>query len=118
MCLYDFHCVLLYCYFIIQTLYCVLAIGCLCLVLDFINNIICYSRHATVCCIIYVNGFRYYMGVFGYDDGLSLLCQSFEGLKEMLFICEHCAIDYKIMFNSKKSKFMCFPKKIGHGNKL
>ena len=49
------------------------------------------------------------MGVFGYADDLSLLCPSL-GLKEMLFLCEQYAIDYKIMFNSKKSKFMCFPK--------
>ena len=50
------------------------------------------------------------MGVFGYADDLSLLCPSLEGLKEMLFLCEQNAIDYKIMFNSKKSKFMCFQK--------
>ena len=50
------------------------------------------------------------MGVFGYADDLSLLCPSLEGLKEMLFLCEQYAIDYKIMFNSKKSKFMCFQK--------
>ena len=36
----------------------------------------------------------------------------------MLFLCEQYAIDYKIMFNSKKSKFMCFQKKIGHDNRL
>ena len=30
----------------------------------------------------------------------------------MLFICEQYAIDYKIMFNSKKSKFMCFQKQL------
>ena len=46
------------------------------------------------------------MGVFGYADDLSLLCPSLEGLKEMLFLCEQYAIDYKIMFNSKKSKFI------------
>ena len=50
------------------------------------------------------------MGVFGYADDLSLLCPSLEGLKEMLFLCEQYAIDYKIMFNSKKSKFV-FSKK-------
>ena len=58
------------------------------------------------------------MGVFGYADNLSLLCPSLEGLKEMSFLCEQYAIDYKIMFNSKKSKFMCFQKKIGYDNKL
>ena len=31
-------------------------------------------------------------------------------LIEMLFLCEQYAIDYKIMFNTKKSKFMCFQK--------
>ena len=49
-------------------------------------------------------------GVFGYADDLSLLCPSLEGLKEMPFFCKPYAIDYKIMFNSKKSKFMCFQK--------
>ena len=29
----------------------------------------------------------------------------------MSFLCEQYAIDYEIMFNSKKSKFMCFQKK-------
>ena len=53
-----------------------------------------------------------YMGVFGYADDLSLLCPSLEGLKEMLFICEKYAIAYKIMFNSKKSKFLCFQKQL------
>ena len=39
---------------------------------------------------------------FGYADDLSLLCPSLEGLKEMLFLCEQYAIDYKIMFSSKQ----------------
>ena len=58
------------------------------------------------------------MGVFGYADNLSLLCPSLEGLKEMLFLSEQYAIGYKIMFNSKKSKFMCFQKNFGHDNRL
>ena len=47
-----------------------------------------------------------------------ICCPSLEGLKEMLFLCEQYAIDYKIMFNSKKSKFMCFQKKMGYDNRL
>ena len=52
------------------------------------------------------------MGVFGYADDLSLLCPSLERLKEMLFIGEEYATDYKIKFNAKKSKFMSFQKKL------
>ena len=45
---------------------------------------------------------------FRYTDDISLLCPS--RIKKMLFLCEQYVIDYKIMFNSKKSKFMCFQK--------
>ena len=51
-----------------------------------------------------------FMKVFGYADDLSLLCPSLEGLKKMLFLCEQYALDDKIMFNSKKSKIVCFQK--------
>ena len=50
------------------------------------------------------------MGVFGYADDLSLLCPSLEGVKEMSFHCKQYAMDYKIMFNTKKSKSMCLKK--------
>ena len=33
-----------------------------------------------------------------------------EGLKETLFLSGEYPLDYKFMFNSKKSKFMCFTK--------
>ena len=73
----------------------------------YIDNLIKILKNRNIGCKVGTN----YMRVFGYTDDLSLLCPSLEGLKEMLFLCEQYAIDYKIMFNSKKSKFMCFQKK-------
>ena len=51
------------------------------------------------------------MGVFGYADDLSLLCPSFSGIKEMLYICERFASDNKILFNASKSQLLYFSKK-------
>ena len=43
------------------------------------------------------------MGVYCYADDLSLLSPTFEGLREMLPICELYANNYDIFFNAKKS---------------
>ena len=50
------------------------------------------------------------MGVFGYAVGLSLLCPSFAGIKEMLNICEKYARKYDILFNATKSQLLYFRK--------
>ena len=61
----------------------------------YLNNLILNLRNSNIGC-------KYgseYMGVFGYDDGLSLLCPSFTGIKEMLNICEKYARKYDILCN-------------------
>ena len=61
----------------------------------YLNNLILNLRNSNIGC-------KYgseYMGVFGYVDGLSLLCSSFTGIKEMLNICEKYAKKYDILCN-------------------
>ena len=51
---------------------------------------------------------RRYCGVFGYADDLALVSPALHGLKEVIKICEDYACEFDIMFNPKKSKFMCY----------
>ena len=56
------------------------------------------------------------MGVYGYVDGLSLLCPSFFGMREMLHVCERYANENKILFNASKSQILHFGKNKNLGN--
>ena len=56
-------------------------------------------------------GCRYgsaHMGVFCYTDDLSLLCSSFNGIKEMLKTCEDYTMKENITFNDKKRQMLTF----------
>ena len=50
------------------------------------------------------------MGEFCYADDLSLLCQSFTGIKNILRTCEIYAEKHKILFNAEKSQLLHFNK--------
>ena len=50
------------------------------------------------------------MGVYCYADDLSILCQSFTGIKEMLRTCYIYAEEHTLLFNSKKSQLLHFTK--------
>ena len=51
-----------------------------------------------------------YTGSVAYADDLILLSPTVYGLDQMINICESFAIEHKIIFNGKKSKFMRFSK--------
>ena len=55
-----------------------------------------------------------YMRVFGYADGLSLLCPT--GIKEMLNICGKYAMKYDVLFNATKSQLLYFGKDSNNDN--
>ena len=48
------------------------------------------------------------MGVFCYTDDLSLLCSSFNGIKEMLKTSEDYTMKQNITFNDKKRQMLTF----------
>ena len=49
------------------------------------------------------------MDVYCYEYGINLLSPTLSGLKEMLKLCEDYALKHKIIFDTSKSKLLCFP---------
>jgi len=50
-----------------------------------------------------------YTGVLTYADDVTLLAPTYEATMEMLKVCEDCAKEYDILFNSTKSQVLFFP---------
>ena len=50
-----------------------------------------------------------YTGVLTYADDVTLLAPTYEATMEMLKVCEECAREYDILFNSSKSQVILFP---------
>ena len=51
---------------------------------------------------------NYYAGGLGYADDLTLLAPTLSGLLVLIKICEQYAVDFDIIFNGSKSKFLVF----------
>ena len=49
-----------------------------------------------------------YAGAFGYADDIALIAPSLSSLKQMMKICENFAKSYNIIFNSSKTKLLCY----------
>ena len=54
------------------------------------------------------HGGRSYAGAFGYADDVALSAPSLSGLKCMINIFERYAEQCRILFNSSKSKLLCY----------
>ena len=51
-----------------------------------------------------------YAGAFGYADDIALIAPSLSSLKQMMRICENFAKSHNIVFNSSKTKLLCYNK--------
>ena len=51
---------------------------------------------------------HHFVGAFGYDDDIILLCPSLEGMCDMVKTCEDYATLHNILFNGKKSVYLVF----------
>ena len=51
---------------------------------------------------------NYYAGGLGYADDLTLLAPTLSGLLVLIKICEQYAVDFNIIFNGSKRKFLVF----------
>ena len=51
---------------------------------------------------------RTFACAFAYADDIALVSPSLSGLRQMIQICEQYAMEYSLVFNPVKSKFMCF----------
>ena len=51
-----------------------------------------------------------YAGAFGYADDIALIAPSLSSLKQMMKICENFAKAHNIVFNSSKTKLLCYNK--------
>ena len=49
-----------------------------------------------------------YTGGIGYADDMTLLTPTKSGVKVLIEICEQCADDYCVKFNSTKSMYLMF----------
>ena len=49
-----------------------------------------------------------YAGAFGYADDIALIAPSLSSLKQMMKICENFAKSHNIIFNSSKTKLLCY----------
>ena len=71
----------------------------------YVNQLITKLRSSNLGCRY---GNDNYMSVYCYVDDISLLSPTFNGLKEMLKICEDFADDHDIILNASKSQLLQF----------
>ena len=57
-----------------------------------------------------------FVGALAYADDIVLLPPTAKAMRLMLSICDHYAIEYSILFNSKKSKCISFDPRYGHSS--
>ena len=70
----------------------------------YIDGLLVRLKNAAIGCHIG----RVYAGAFGYVDDVDLIAPSLYSLKQIIIICEKYAEEFSIMFNSSKSKLLCY----------